>query len=487
MIKVFLAWMMALEVSASFAQPVERKFSELFEQRSTATDIYVQVPDDEILVFDGQADGKVLQVRGRTLYIIAKRARVDGTFRVVGRDQVVADGNPDLVPDKPPFDHTADPGSKGGDAGRCETGGNGKPGKPGTNGDNGDAGRPGSIWVVDVETIEGDGMLELPNVGGRGGKGQQGQTGGKGGQAGRGGDARKYVPGRTDDCGGFSAGQPGDGGPGGLGGTGGPGGPGGQIFLSQALQRELNSTKPRIVVSVAGGPGGEGGEGGIGGDGGEGNEGGSGEGEKDGGQAVGKKPKRLDQPKANKGPNGSDGKVATLEDSPIALASTGVSVSPLRLSDNSARSVAASQTTTTFSTSWVSPRYAPCEGVGVAGTFRIYVEGIANMGPDRSYKITSMSVRASSAAFTQANGSVAAKAIVKRNGSPVGHLLLTRPTPPAYEPAPKADETPRVYLPRGGSLTLANGDRLHIEASAIAHTSSGTCALGTTVGEVPIQ
>lgn len=489
MIKVFLVSMMALQISTSFAQPVERRFSELFEQRSTATDIYVQVPDDEILVFDGQADGKVLQVRGRTLYIIAKRARVDGTFRLIGRDQVVADGNPDLVPDKPPFDHPADPGSKGGDGGRCKTGGNGDPGKPGTKGDDGDPGRPGSIWIVDIDTIEGGGTLELLNVGGRGGKGQQGQTGGKGGQAGRGGDARAYVPGGPRDCGGFNAGQPGDGGPGGAGGTGGAGGPGGQTFLSQALQRELTSTKtkPRIIVSVVGGPGGEGGNGGIGGDGGEGNDGGSGEREKDGGHGVDKKPKQPDQPKAGNGTNGSDGKVATLEDSPIALASTGVSVSPLRLSDKSARLEAASPTTRTFSISWVSPRYAPCEGVGVAGTFRVYVEGIANVGPDRSHKITSMSVRASSAAFTQADGSVAAKAIVKRNGSPISHFVLTRPTPPAIEPAPKADETRRVYLPSGKSLTLASGDRLHIEASTIARTSSGTCALGTTVGEVPIQ
>ena len=243
MMKAILFTATALAAAAASAQPVERKFSDLFDQRSTATDIIVQVSDDEVLVFDGQADGKVFQVRGRTLYVIAKRSRVDGTLRLVARDQVVAAGNPDLVTDKSPFDQPAGPGPGGPGVDKCRTGNNGGPGNPGAPGGGGDPGKTGSSWVVDIETLEGDGTLELLNVGGHGGKGQQGQTGGKGGQAGRGGDAKALPP---NDCGGFDAGQPGDGGPGGTGGLGGPGGQGGKTFLSPSLQKGMSNRNQRL-------------------------------------------------------------------------------------------------------------------------------------------------------------------------------------------------------------------------------------------------
>lgn len=484
MMKRMLLAAMALAASATPAQPVERKFSELFDQRSTATDIVVQVPDDEVLVFDGQADGKVFQVRGRTMYIIAKRSRVDGTLRLVARDQVVAADNPDLVADKAPFDQPASPGAAGPSVGKCRTGNNGEPGNPGAPGGGGGPGKAGSNWVVDLETLEGDGVLELLNVGGHGGRGQQGQTGGKGGQAGRGGDAKALPP---NDCGGFDAGQPGDGGPGGSGGLGGPGGQGGKTFLSPSLQKAIAESKPKVVVSVAGGPGGDGGNGGIGGDGGEGNDGGSGEGNKDGGRGVSKKPKQPDQPQAGSGPLGPDGQVEALEDSPVALAAVNTPARAMLIVGKSIRPLAAGQTTKSFSTNWVSARYTPCEGVGVAGSFRIYVAGDATMAADRSVTVTSLAVYASSAAFTQASGSVAARAIVKHNGSMASQVVLTRPTPPAIEPTPKPDEAPRVYLPSGTPLLLAAGDQLHVEASATARTSSGACALGTSASEVRVR
>ena len=483
--KAMLLTTTALAASVACAQTVERKFSELFEQRSTAMDIIVQVADDEVLVFDGQADARVFQVRGRTLYIIAKRSRVDGAFRLDARDQIVVAGNPDLVADKAPFDQPASRGAGGANVGECQAANNGGPGSPGAPGDGGDPGKTGSTWVVDIESLEGDGTLELFNVGGRGGKGQQGQTGGKGGQAGRGGNAKGLPP---DDCGGYDAGEPGDGGQAGAGGIGGTGGQGGKTLLSPELQKAMTNVKPKIVVSVMGGPGGDGGDGGIGGDGGDGNDGGSGDGLKDGGRGVAKKPKQPDKPKASNGLQGPDGQVAVLEDSPVAFAAAAVIAPAILVADTSIRPVAAGQTTKSFSTSWVSAaRYAPCQGIGAAGTFRVYAAGDAIVATDKTRKVTSLTVYASSATFTQAAGSIAARAIIKHNGSTVNQVVLTPPTPPVVEPAPKADEARRVYLPAGKTLTLAIGDQLHVEASAIAGTPSGTCTLGSSTSEIPLQ
>ena len=150
----------------------------------------------------------------------------------------------------------------------------------------------------------------------------------------------------------------------------------------------------------------------------------------------------------------------------MALAAA-VAPAAMLVVDKSVRPMAVGQTTKSFSTSWVSARYAPCEGIGVAGSFRVYAAGDATVAADKTRKVTSLAVYASSAAFTQATGSVAARAIVKRNGSTVSQIVLTRPTPPAIEPAPKADEARRVYLPSGMTLTMATGDRLYVVDSQL--------------------
>jgi hypothetical protein len=136
-----------------------------------------------------------------------------------------------------------------------------------------------------------------------------------------------------------------------------------------------------------------------------------------------------------------------------------------------------------ISFSWVSPKYTPCEGVGAAGSFRVYVEGTATpKAGDGTRKVTALSVWVSSAAFTANSGSATARAVVK-NGETV---RLVRPTPPFIETTPKADESARVYLPQGTMLTIPANGTLSLSASAMVKTEAGSCALGSSENTVPL-
>jgi hypothetical protein len=137
-----------------------------------------------------------------------------------------------------------------------------------------------------------------------------------------------------------------------------------------------------------------------------------------------------------------------------------------------------------FAHSWVEARYAPCEGIGGHGSFRIAVSGTTSPGTAGDVNIGSLSVHSSSAAFTQGEASVSATASVRVGGAVKRSLTLGRPTAPSIEPSPKPDETRRVYLPPNAALALPKGGELWVSASAIVKTSAGVCALGSSEAKV---
>ena len=140
-----------------------------------------------------------------------------------------------------------------------------------------------------------------------------------------------------------------------------------------------------------------------------------------------------------------------------------------------------------FSHSWVEARYTPCEGVGAHGSFRIHVSGQVTPSVGDARSIDSLSVYASSAAFTQGEVSTSASARIKVGGSVKQEITLTRPTTDAIEPSPKEDETRRLYLPSGKTLALPKDGELWVAASTVVKTAAGVCALGGSEARVISQ
>ena len=135
--------------------------------------------------------------------------------------------------------------------------------------------------------------------------------------------------------------------------------------------------------------------------------------------------------------------------------------------------------------SWVSAKYAPCEGIGVAGVFRSHISGTASAAAaDGTKTVNVLAVHASSAAFTQGDPSVAARAIVKLGGAVKQEVVLVRPTPPFVEAATKPDESRQVYLPPGKTLSIPPKGEFVVSVSAIVKTPGGVCALGSTEDKV---
>jgi hypothetical protein len=139
-----------------------------------------------------------------------------------------------------------------------------------------------------------------------------------------------------------------------------------------------------------------------------------------------------------------------------------------------------------FEHSWFEAKFTPCEGVGVHGTFRVKVGGAATAGADGSQIVSALRVHASSGAFTQNEGSIGASALVKVGGAVKEKLVLTRPAPPSVEAAQKPDETRKVYLAQGKTLTIPKGGELWVLASPIIKTSAGTCSLGSSESKIPL-
>ena len=141
---------------------------------------------------------------------------------------------------------------------------------------------------------------------------------------------------------------------------------------------------------------------------------------------------------------------------------------------------------TAFQHSWVAARFAPCEGVGATGSFRVHVSGDATAKSDGSTVVGSLSVYTSAGAYTQNPGSTSASAVVKVKGVEQKKFPLEVPKPPALIPQPKSDETRAVYLPTNTTITVPAGGELAVSAAAVIKIDSGSCALGTSTDTVPL-
>lgn len=140
----------------------------------------------------------------------------------------------------------------------------------------------------------------------------------------------------------------------------------------------------------------------------------------------------------------------------------------------------------TFKQDWVAPQYAPCEGVGVHGSFRVWVSGNYEVRTNGEKRITFLSVHTSSGAFTQLPGTTTATALVKVNGAVKLKVVLSRPVGAAVEASLRKDETSPVYLQRSKVIAMPKGAELWVDASVAVKTSSGMCGLGSSSRKISL-
>lgn len=141
--------------------------------------------------------------------------------------------------------------------------------------------------------------------------------------------------------------------------------------------------------------------------------------------------------------------------------------------------IAGSVQAANFEQSWVAPKYTTCEGVGMAGSFRVYVSGTVDTGPGGAKSIKTLTSYVSSGSFTQFEGSTSARAFVKVGTAETKSVSLARPSGSVIEPAPKPDESRRLYLPNGAVLAVPANGELWIASTPTLKTDAGMCVLGT--------
>jgi len=137
-----------------------------------------------------------------------------------------------------------------------------------------------------------------------------------------------------------------------------------------------------------------------------------------------------------------------------------------------------------FQHSWVAPKYAPCEGVGATGSFRVHVSGNVDVAPGGVKTINRLMAHVSSGSFTQSEGTATARAFVTVGAAENKSVILARPTGSVVEPAPKPDESRRLYLPDGAVLAVPKNGELWVAATALLKTSAGSCVLGSSEQKV---
>lgn len=140
-----------------------------------------------------------------------------------------------------------------------------------------------------------------------------------------------------------------------------------------------------------------------------------------------------------------------------------------------------------FDQSWVAPKYALCEGVGAAGSFRVYVSGSTAPAPGGARAVRRLATHISSAAFGQFQGELAARVTVKVGGSVKQGEVLARPAGHAIEPAPAPGESRRLYLRDGATLLVPPTGELWITVTPTVRTEAGACVLGSSEQRVDLH
>lgn len=129
-----------------------------------------------------------------------------------------------------------------------------------------------------------------------------------------------------------------------------------------------------------------------------------------------------------------------------------------------------------FSRDWLGASFAPCEGFGVHGAYRIYLSGrTTGSGQERS--LVYVSVYVSTAAKNLGTLRLTAAIQKRAPGDPGEKILLTRPTVPTGEEQPGALDSSRLYLPHGTTVRVPAGTTLRVEVTPSVETPQGSCVL----------
>ena len=112
------------------------------------------------------------------------------------------------------------------------------------------------------------------------------------------------------------------------------------------------------------------------------------------------------------------------------------------------------------------------------GTARYYFEAQQQFSsPSGTMSITSISVYGSSASFDAGDSSLTASVSVLKGNTTVAKVNLVRPTGASVEAPVGANETRRLYLPQGQTLTVPTGGELSVSVSA----SKKHCSINNSV------
>lgn len=138
---------------------------------------------------------------------------------------------------------------------------------------------------------------------------------------------------------------------------------------------------------------------------------------------------------------------------------------------------------------WLAWSFAACEGVGVKGAARAWVQwrqqAAGGGGGGGGQQITFLQLHLRSAIALETTVTPSAQVEVRRAGQVLQTVRLQRPSHAALEPTPAADETRRLYLPVGQTLQVPAQAQLWLKASALAASDAGACVLGSTEQALP--
>lgn len=133
--------------------------------------------------------------------------------------------------------------------------------------------------------------------------------------------------------------------------------------------------------------------------------------------------------------------------------------------------------------SWATPNFAPCEGVGIHGSYRVTAR--ANIVSDSGAKtINSLTVFASSAAFSPDTSSLTVGVDVVTPPAPVQSISLVTQPPDSIAESPDSNETPRLFLPPNTIIPVTANTKLVFNVSATIQTPQGSCAVGSTTKQI---
>lgn len=132
-----------------------------------------------------------------------------------------------------------------------------------------------------------------------------------------------------------------------------------------------------------------------------------------------------------------------------------------------------------FDHSWDVVRWSPCEGVGISGSSRVYIEGTSD-AVKNGINIIHTSIWISSAMASENRIKIGAKLLVKREKAVIQGVSLREPNGSSIEVQRKDNESNRLYLANGENIIIPSGGKLWAEVNIAVKTDSGWCHIANT-------